>query len=147
MQRIYFSVLLLFALIPLIAQEPKVSHEELMAQMQAERMVYLTKELQLSEAEQKVVGEYLVQMDQEKVKRYRAILQKRVAMEKKKNLTKEDLQEYFQFRCTNKTAIEEYERNCFEKLSQILSPQKVLRLDKAQRVFLREVHKRRRQQK
>lgn len=118
-----------------------------MAQMQAERMVYLTKELQLSEAEQKVVGEYLVQMDQEKVKRYRAILQKRVAMEKKKNLTKEDLQEYFQFRCTNKMAIEEYERNCFEKLSQILSPQKVLRLDKAQRVFLREVHKRRRQQK
>lgn len=147
MQRIYFSVLLFFALIPVIAQESKVSHEELMAQMQAERMVYLTKELQLSEAEQKVVGEYLVQMDQEKVKRYRAILQKRVAMEKKKNLTKEDLQEYFQFRCTNKTAIEEYERNCFEKLSEILSPQKVLRLDKAQRVFLREVHKRRRQQK
>ena len=107
MQRIYLSVLFLFALIPLIAQEPKVSHEELMAQMQAERMVYLTKELQLSEAEQKVVGEYLVQMDQEKVKRYRAILQKRVAMEKKKNLTKEDLQEYFQFRCTNKMAIEE----------------------------------------
>lgn len=145
MKTICLALFLLLSVVPMAAQECPVAHKKEMAQMQEERIEYIAKELQLTAEEQKTIGEALVRLDEEKVRRYRAIRQKRLALEKKASVSKGELLDYLQFRSENKCAIETYEQNTLEQLAKSISPEKVLKLETAKRKFLREFHKKRRQ--
>lgn len=106
-------------------------------QIRAEKHSYLVKELELSEEEAKALMPLVNELDKARFEIWQT--ERELRQKVKQNnaqLSDKEIRAYLDLQSDNRVKIAEIERSYYKRIAEVLSPQKLLRLEQAHRRFV-----------